>query len=430
MPCWSIGDAGVSLTPGEKRSIATSTRRTSGTSPCATTSPSFLSPTRACPAISMKASASRPPLRFMACSSVLASALLVVAVLLPELLPDARVLLLHRRLAELSRDDVVVLAVADVGRHRSGIGSTRAAALDGRSDGRAPVRAAGVGATGSGVRCLGPGGGRTLALFARRRLGVGLLLRGTAVRRAGSRAALTLDAALLAPLIASLAAPLGAFPVAFGRARPARPFSPLRQRVAPLLLVEGLLLLQQHLVELGHRGLELAVQALALLVRSGRGARGVSPGRDGLSSAGVACGGRLRPLSRPPRLGLSALLTLLSLVSLLGLLGLLALLARFPLAARLALLGLVPFLLLLGFLTLLAALGRSRGRRGRLGDRRDGRHGGGVGEGGEGGGRLGRGDRRDGRHGGWLRKGGNGGSRLRPGRAAGARQQQGRHSHE
>src|SRR5512138_605052 len=43
--------------------------------------------------------------------------LLVVAILLPQLLAQLRIRLLHRRLAQLSRDDVVVVAVGYIGRH-------------------------------------------------------------------------------------------------------------------------------------------------------------------------------------------------------------------------------------------------------------------------------------------------------------------------
>src|SRR5688572_6554002 len=46
------------------------------------------------------------------------AALLVATVFLPERLAQFRVRLLHRRLADLPRDDVVILAIRDVGGHR------------------------------------------------------------------------------------------------------------------------------------------------------------------------------------------------------------------------------------------------------------------------------------------------------------------------
>jgi hypothetical protein len=46
-----------------------------------------------------------------------AGVLLVVAILLPQLLAQLRVGLVHRGLAQLTRNDVVVASVGDVGRH-------------------------------------------------------------------------------------------------------------------------------------------------------------------------------------------------------------------------------------------------------------------------------------------------------------------------
>src|SRR5688572_31995192 len=46
------------------------------------------------------------------------ASLLVATVFLPERCAQFRVRLLHRRLADLPRDDIVVLAVRDVGRNR------------------------------------------------------------------------------------------------------------------------------------------------------------------------------------------------------------------------------------------------------------------------------------------------------------------------
>src|SRR5262249_36961194 len=56
-------------------------------------------------------------------------ALLVVAILLPELLAQLRIGFLHRRFTQLTRDDVVVAAVRNVRRHgRWPVAATRAAA--------------------------------------------------------------------------------------------------------------------------------------------------------------------------------------------------------------------------------------------------------------------------------------------------------------
>src|SRR5690606_22895849 len=47
-----------------------------------------------------------------------AASLLVIAVLLPEFLAQLRVGLVHGRLTQLARDDVVIAAIRDAGRHR------------------------------------------------------------------------------------------------------------------------------------------------------------------------------------------------------------------------------------------------------------------------------------------------------------------------
>src|SRR5690606_22091226 len=56
--------------------------------------------------------------------------LLVIAILVPEFLAQLRIFLLHRRLAQLPRDDVVIAPVRNVRRHRIRAAASACAATD------------------------------------------------------------------------------------------------------------------------------------------------------------------------------------------------------------------------------------------------------------------------------------------------------------
>src|SRR6185503_14663306 len=112
--------------------------------------------------------------------------LLVATVFLPERCAQFRVRLLHRRLADLPRDDVIVLAVRDVGRDRATAGAasadraaTDAALLARRRAFLAVARAA--------LAVAGPG--RLEAAFALR-LSAGLVITGATCVAASATAAI------------------------------------------------------------------------------------------------------------------------------------------------------------------------------------------------------------------------------------------------